>query len=291
MKTEVKKLDSIKRELNIEITGETVKNKFEEVFKKIGEKAKVPGFRPGHVPRDILEKHFSGEANQQVLNELIPEVYSQSVEKENLDVLELPQILDVKLDRNTLSFKAQVEVAPEISLKHYKGIKVNYQNIVVTPDDVKRSIDALKEQKKVDVIDDSFAKILGYPNVAQLEKSIERQMLVQKEHAEKQHVEHQILEEISKGLDFKLPQSMVNKQLQDLLRRAKVELAMRGLSKEQVDEQETKLREELDLEAKNQVKMYLILATIAKKENIPLDDHMPQHVVEFLFKEADWQIT
>ena len=42
-------------------------------------------------------------------------------------------------------------------------------------------------------------------------------------------------------------------------------------------------------EAKRQVKVYLVLSEIAKKENIPLDDHMPHQVMEFLLREADWK--
>ena len=47
MKTEVKKIDATKREVSIAVEGDIVKNKFEDVFKKIGLEAKVPGFRPG----------------------------------------------------------------------------------------------------------------------------------------------------------------------------------------------------------------------------------------------------
>ena len=102
IKAEVKKIDSSKREINIEVTGDRVKNQFEEAFKKIGETAKVAGFRPGKAPRDILEKNFSREANEWVLNKLIPEVYQESVKNENLDVVDLPEISDIKIERNSL---------------------------------------------------------------------------------------------------------------------------------------------------------------------------------------------
>ncbi|MBN2831220.1 MAG: trigger factor family protein, partial [Candidatus Omnitrophica bacterium] len=73
MKIEVKKTDSNIREINVEVTGDIVKNKFEDVFKHISLEAKVPGFRPGHAPRDILEKQFGASAHEQVLKELIPD--------------------------------------------------------------------------------------------------------------------------------------------------------------------------------------------------------------------------
>jgi len=290
MKTEVKKIDANIREINVEVNGDVVSNKFEDVFKRISSEAKVPGFRPGHAPRDILEKQFGPTAHEQVLKELIPDIYSQAVDKEGLDVIELPQISEVKLDRSNLSFKARVEVSPEINIKDYRNIKINYKNVSVSADEVKRSIDSFKETRKLEKLDDSLAKSLGYPSLSELEKVLEKQIFLQKENSERQKLESQIIESLVKGLDFKLPQSLVKRQLEDMLRQAKLDLALKGIPREKIEEQEKKMREELEPEARNQVKVYLILSSIAKKENIPLDEHMPRKVMEFLLKEADWNI-
>src|SRR3990167_2572847 len=112
MKTEVKKIDGTKREISIEVSGDVVTNKFSEVFKKLTLEAKVPGFRPGHAPMDMIEKHYGPHAHEQVLKELIPNIYNEAINKENLDVIELPEISEVKLDRTTLAFKATVEISP-----------------------------------------------------------------------------------------------------------------------------------------------------------------------------------
>ncbi len=290
MKTEVKKIDANIREINVEVNGDVVSNKFEDVFKRISSEAKVPGFRPGHAPRDILEKQFGPTAHEQVLKELIPDIYSQAVDKEGLDVIELPQISEVKLDRSNLSFKARVEVSPEINIKDYRNIKINYKNVSVSADEVKRSIDSFKETRKLEKLDDSLAKSLGYPSLSELEKVLEKQIFLQKENSERQKLESQIIESLVKGLDFKLPQSLVKRQLEDMLRQAKLDLALKGIPREKIEEQEKKMREELEPETRNQVKVYLILSSIAKKENIPLDEHMPRKVMEFLLKEADWNI-
>ena len=291
MKTEVKKIDASKREINVEVGGDIVKNKFEEVFKEIGQKAKVPGFRVGHVPQDILEKHFSSDAHRRVVEELIPDVYTEAIKKEGLEVIELPNISDVNLRREsqTLSFKATVEVRPEIKLKNYKGIKVNYKKIEVAPDEIKRNIDSLKEARKLDSVDDLFARTLGYPNLSGLEDAIQRQIYIQKENAQRQKIEHEIIEDIARDLDFKLPQALIQRQLEDLARQAKLDLALKGVPREEIEKQEKNLVTELEPEAKRQVKVYLVLAEIAKKENILLDDHMPQKVIEFLLRQADWQ--
>lgn len=289
MKTEVKRLDNLKREISIEVSGDIVKNKFAEVFEKISQEAKVPGFRPGHAPMDIIEKHYGSHAHEQVLKELIPDVYNEAINKESLDVIELPEISEVKLDRANLSFKARVEISPQIILKNHKGLKINYKKVNVTADEVKRSIDSLKESRKLDSIDDNFAKSLSYPSLADLEKALENQIFLQKEKQQRQDTESQIVETLLKETEFKVPQSLVNRQLQDMLRQAKVDLAIKGVPREKIDEQEKELTNNLEPEAKRQVQVYLILAEIAKKENIALDEHMPHHVMELLLKSADWK--
>ena len=290
MKIEVKKADNNKREINIEVSGDVVKNKFDGIFAKIAKEAKVPGFRPGNAPRDIIEKNFSQTAHETVMKELIPDLYNQAIEKEGLDVIELPEIYDVKLDRTTISFKARVELFPQIEVKDYKGIKIDYKKISVSEDEIKRSLDSVKESHKVQNPDDSFAKSLGYPGLAQLKDALTRQMQLQKDNAQRQKIERQVLGHVMKGLDFKLPQSMVDRQLEDLLRQAKIDLALKGVTKEKIDEKESEFSKELLPEAQNQVRMYMVMAAIAKKENIATDDHTPHHVMEFLFKEADWNI-
>lgn len=289
MKIAVKKLDDNKREVIVEVGGEIIKNKFEDVFKKVTQEAKIPGFRPGHAPRDLVEKHYGVTVHEQVLKELVPDIYNQAVDKEGLDVIELPEITDVKLDRENLAFKATVEVSPEIDIKNYKGIKIEYKKVTVTADDIKRSIDSVKESRKIEKVDDSFAKTLGYPNVQELEKAMERQIFLHKENQERQRIENEIILSVSKDQNFKIPKLLADRQLQDMLRQAKVDLAMKGVPRDKIEEQEKTMIAELEPEAVNQVKIYLILSAIAKKENIALDDHMPRHVMEFLLKEADWK--
>jgi trigger factor len=290
MKTEVKKIDNSTREINVEVTGDVVKNKFEDVFKRISQEAKVPGFRPGHAPRDMLEKQFGSHAHEQVLKELIPDIYNQAVNKEALDVVELPEISEVKLDREKLSFKAKVEISPEIEVKNYKGIKINYKSVAVSADEVKRAIDSLKESRKLNEADEGLAKSLGYPSLVELQKVLEKQIFLQKENAGRQKAESAVIETLMKGLDFKAPKSLAKRQLEDMLRQAKVDLALKGVPREKIEEQEKKMREELEPEAGNQVKVYLVLSAIAKKENISQDEHMPRRVMEFILREAQWNV-
>ncbi|MCX5694004.1 MAG: trigger factor, partial [Candidatus Omnitrophica bacterium] len=250
MKTEVKKLDSTKCEISVAVNGEQIKNKFEEIFAQVSKEAKVPGFRPGKAPRDVLEKHYASRVHEQVLKELVPDVYNQAIAAEKLDVIELPQITDVKLDRSNLSFKAVVEVTPEIAVKNYKGLPIKYKAVTVDSDEVKRHIDSVKESRKADNLDDKFSRSLGYPNLAELEKAVERQIFITKENQQRQGVETELIENLTKGLEFKLPQGLVERQTQDMLRQTKIDLAMKGIPRDKIDEQDKVLLESIQPEAK-----------------------------------------
>ena len=289
MKTAVKKIDGSTRELTIEVPAETVKNKFTDVFGRLSKEAKVKGFRQGNVPRDILEKNFSGHAQEMVIKELIPEAYDQALEKENIAAIELPEVSDVKLENGLLTFKAKVEIAPEIKLNNYKGIKILYKNTEVTADEVKRSLDSLKESRKLENLDDSVARSLGYPALRDLEKTFEAQLYLQKDNQRRQKAETTVVDALNKDLNFKIPQSIVNRQLGDLVRQTKMDLALKGIPTEEIKKEESTLREKLEPQAVQQVKVYLVFQEVAKKENIPLDEHMTRKVMEFLLREAKWE--
>ncbi|MCM8770693.1 MAG: hypothetical protein NC936_02360 [Candidatus Omnitrophica bacterium] len=290
MKTSVKKIDTHKREISIEVSGEVITKKFDEVYAKLAQEVKVAGFRPGKAPRHILERHHSNLANERVLKELIPAICDEAIKNEKMEVIQLSEIQDVELRSDFLSFKATVEVKPEIKLKDYKGIKINYNKIEVKDEDLDKAKENIKEIKKVKEIDDNLARGIGYINVAELEESLRHSIYVQKESQRRNQLEKQIIEKLLKDADFGIPKSMVERQLKDLVYHTKIDLSMRGLTKEQIEAEEENITKRLRPEAERQVKIYLILEEIAKRENIALDNSMPQKVLEFLLSQAHWEI-
>lgn len=288
MKVETKKIDVGKVQLDIEVPAEIVNKKFEQVYEKIGKDARIPGFRPGKAPRDILEKHHGRLAREELIKNLIPEAYRDSLEKEKISAIELPEISEVKLESNILFFRAVVEVKPEIAVKNYKNIKLKYKKVTVSPDEIEKALGNLKETHKARGIDEKFSRSLGYPTVSAMRASVERQLFVQKENDGRYHLQEDLIKEILDNLKFKTPQSLLERRLQELVHQAKARFALRGEAKEQIDAREDELRKELYAEAESQVKTYLVLDEIAQRENIPQDEHMSQRVIEFLLGEADW---
>ncbi len=148
MKTALKKIKDCKVRLNVEVEPELVEGRFQEVFRAIQRSARLPGFRDGKAPLDMIEKKFEREAHEEVLKSLIPDAYHQSVAKEKVTPVTLPAISEIKMERGkTLTFAAEFERSPEFNLKNYKGIRLRKVPVDVTEDDMQKAVSSLKDAK------------------------------------------------------------------------------------------------------------------------------------------------
>lgn len=146
MKVEVKELESCRRLLEIEVPVEDVKRGFDEFYAELGKTAKVPGFRPGKAPHHILEMRYQREAREEVLRRLIPDSYREAMRKRSLIPVDLPEISEVKFEKGgPISFKAAVDIRPEIRLGKYKGLKALKKKAEVKAEEVARALAELQE--------------------------------------------------------------------------------------------------------------------------------------------------
>ena len=300
MKTEVKKIDQHKRQLSIQVEGDIVKEKFDAVYKKINKEAKIPGFRAGNVPLDLLEKHYSSVAQQEILKELVPEVYKQALGEVDLEPVGLPEISQINLGKYNLSFRADVEVKPKVDVKNYKGLKVEYRPVQVSDDEISKAVDTLRQNrsaknqdrdKKSEFTEEELVHSLGYPDLAALKSVLEKQIYLEKARTQQISLENSVIEQLLAQVNFQVSPTLVSQQSDRLLKQAELELTLRGMNKEEVDKQRQALKKNLAPEAEKQVRIFLVLEEVARRENIACDDKMTQRVVEFLLQEANWKNT
>ena len=147
MAKKIKNIEECARLIEIQVPRDTVKDKFAEVYKRIQKNAKVPGFRSGKVPVDILKKHYAEHAKEEVLRDLVPEYCQVTIDENNLDVLGNPQITDIKIEgEGDLNFTAKVNLRPSVKLKNYKGIKLIRRKPKVGDEEVNSVLKSLQEQ-------------------------------------------------------------------------------------------------------------------------------------------------
>jgi trigger factor len=141
-------VETCKQTLEITVPVEEVEAETGRAVAKVQQRAKLPGFRPGHAPPSIIRQHFSGDIRKQVLQSLIPKYLKNRFEAEDLKVVGEYDITEVHLDAGEpLRFKAEFEVLPKVELQDYKGLTVRYRDPEVTDADVDNRIEELRQQK------------------------------------------------------------------------------------------------------------------------------------------------
>jgi len=150
MKIDCKELEKNRIELEIEVPAEEVIKEKEGIYAYLETRAKVPGFRSGKIPRDMLEKHFNDSVKHEIMEKLVPQYFQEAIKQKNLTLLTAPKFSDVKLDENnSLKFKAVVETRPAIDLRDYKNIKLTKFLVEISDEEIEGKLRELQAQASV----------------------------------------------------------------------------------------------------------------------------------------------
>lgn len=147
MKTIVKNLSDTKVILTITVTPDELKAAELVALTKIAKEIKVPGFRKGKVPANVVAKHADPQVvGQQTLEDALSKAVADAFTAENLQALDRPEV-EVKkyVPGKELEFTAEVEVMPEIKLGDYKKLKTKLTVEKPTNKDVDELITRMQE--------------------------------------------------------------------------------------------------------------------------------------------------
>lgn len=131
--------------LTIEIAQDRISEEFESFYASIAPRAKVPGFRPGRVPRDVLVMHYEKNANDSVLEALLSESLPKVLREKDLNPLTTPEIKDIQFSKEKLIYKAHVEIRPKIKLSRVTGLSAKKEKSGVKPEDVEKALKQTQE--------------------------------------------------------------------------------------------------------------------------------------------------
>lgn len=156
MGTTVEDITSTKKRLKIEISADIIQKEYNTSVSSVRQRAKIPGFRPGHAPVSIIEKRFGSDIKNDILDKLIPDYYSKALKEANLVPVTLPKFegsLEFKKDE-PLSFSLTVEVRPQISDLNYAGLKIDSIESTAEEKDIEDTLKGLQEERALyEVVD------------------------------------------------------------------------------------------------------------------------------------------
>jgi trigger factor len=145
MKASIEQISPVKKRLTVEVEADEVERKIEEAYRELKKRARVDGFRPGKVPRNILQRHFGDQVTQDVKRGLLSETLPQAFEETKIFPVAMPVIESETLKTGEgFKYVALMEVRPEFELKDYMGLEVDKELVSVSEEAVNSQIEEIR---------------------------------------------------------------------------------------------------------------------------------------------------
>src|SRR5271166_291435 len=148
MRATTEPVEGNKVRLSVEIDEPDVDKVLNEMVRDISRQARIPGFRPGKVPRQVLEARMGGAGalRAEALREALPDFYAQAVADADVEPIASPEIdITAGEEGGPVAFDAVVEVRPVVAIPGYAGLRVTLPSPRVTDDEIEAQLDRMRE--------------------------------------------------------------------------------------------------------------------------------------------------
>ncbi len=146
MKVDTQNVGPCKVKMIVKAEADETRPDYAEVVKSFMQLGRVPGFRPGKVPREIITREFHKQIAEEVHGRLIRSLYKKAVEQEKLKMVSLLDVGDVLFSPETgITFSVTLDVQPEFDLPKYKKIPVAFEETAVTEEQVEEHVARLRK--------------------------------------------------------------------------------------------------------------------------------------------------
>jgi trigger factor len=132
-----------RKHVKVTVPRADIEHHFNETIEKFRGEADVPGFRPGNVPSQLIQKRFRKELADQVKQDILLESLEQISEKHDLDPINQPDLDIATLElpeEGDFSYEFDVEVRPEFDLPDYSGLKLDRPTREIDDAEVEKSL-------------------------------------------------------------------------------------------------------------------------------------------------------
>lgn len=148
MQSQISELSQVFVQVNVEVPWTDVEKAIEGSYSELGRTARVKGFRPGKVPRNVLKQLFGARVRQEVLNNLVESGLGKAVQTHQLAVVAVPPLESTPQLKQgePLTFSAKVEVRPKIEQVDIEGITLTRNTPAVTDAMVDETLEQLRQQ-------------------------------------------------------------------------------------------------------------------------------------------------
>ncbi|NQY41983.1 MAG: trigger factor [Legionellales bacterium] len=148
MEFNIEKLSTLERKISVQISEDNLNSEIKTKLKMLATKVKLPGFRPGKIPLQVIENKYGKEARQEVISKLMQNSLQKALIESKVEPITNPTIDELN-DSRGLKFSAKFEVKPEIIFADISQVKFIKYEAEITDEDVESAIMELRKQHTV----------------------------------------------------------------------------------------------------------------------------------------------
>ncbi|MAR83914.1 MAG: trigger factor [Legionellales bacterium] len=147
VQVEVEQLEGLKRRLTIKISEDQVSSAYQKKLNEVQKNIKIPGFRPGKVPHNVIEQRHGKDLVNETASELIDASFRDALTEHKLSPAAQPEIDSQTFEKNQpVEFSASFEVLPEITLTDLTGVSIDKAEVALSEEDETQALERMLKQ-------------------------------------------------------------------------------------------------------------------------------------------------
>lgn len=147
MNIETRDLDNRQVEMKIEVPQEQVEKAMRAAARRLSKQTKIPGFRPGKAPYEIILGKFGEDVVfEEALDTLGQDIYRSGLEQSELEPY-APGMLEEIVSRDPLTLRYTVPLPPEVELGDYRSLRVDFEEAEITDDALEEALEELRQSQ------------------------------------------------------------------------------------------------------------------------------------------------
>lgn len=142
MHVEIQDLSPVEKQLKVEIPWERVREKLDAAYRELSRGVTLKGFRPGKVPRSVLERMFGKKVQLEVAKDLVQESFLAAAREHKLEPVAEPVVEDAAIRTGeAFRYSARVEVRSPVEVKEWEGLPGARRKVEVAEDEVRHALE------------------------------------------------------------------------------------------------------------------------------------------------------
>ncbi len=174
MKVEITDHSPVKKSLAIEVDAEEVSKETESVLRRYASQVRLPGFRQGKAPVELVKKRFAKEIEEDVRERLITRLWREATTEKGLTPLGEPVLDELKHEHGApFQFKTTFEILPAFEVKDYRGVPAKLPQSHVEDSEIDQALESIRQSNARYVVDEARLAEPGDVIITDLEEQPE----------------------------------------------------------------------------------------------------------------------